>query len=191
MKTPLNSLGSTVQLGLLLLTIPVVLLAQSTWNGLRFGMTQGDVNKALEGKAERVPNPNSNDDLDVLLTLPDFKVANLSMRVNFWFGKTSGNLERISLVTVDPFKATPKNDQFLRSRTAIRDVEEMVAGKYGPPATIDGECNVDRALTTNALVHSCNKVYSSGGQRITLTWSGGLGRITLLAVRYEPQPNVL
>jgi hypothetical protein len=174
---------------LIVLAVDGVSFAQSTWKGLRFGMSEAEVRKTYTGALHIVVNENQEtvlvDDSVELLG------AALSVRasVRLSLGK-AGKLEVINIIAENPF-ATEKDETSAigSSSAAISELTNRLIDKYGKPLTQEGSCNltVDMLLTRKMFL--CNDMWKSNGQNIKMHWFVRNGRLSNFFLSYQPEPT--
>jgi hypothetical protein len=159
-------------------------LAQTTWKGLRFGMSETEFKQAYSGNLREVPAGEKvfelNDD-DVQL-IPD-----VSFQAKFWF--ISG-LYRIYLeMKEDPFAGNP--NATAKSVASMNFLNEQLQLKYGSPIVERGECRITSTmLVINPnFAGMCNKSWRAEGQVIELYWSMLNGRLKSCHLEYSPLSN--
>src|SRR5260370_27452228 len=134
---------------LLMLHSPVI--AQSTWRGMRFGMTEAEVRKVYEGIGEYALYKGEDylqDGNQLLKTM----VA----RVRFMLTGKAETLNRIEITSTNPFaKLAAGPPAAGPSLTAIRLVSSDLAEKYGKPVTEEVECSLTAAIVVLQNTRPC------------------------------------
>jgi hypothetical protein len=174
---------------LIMLAAEGVSFAQSTWKGLRFGMSEAVVRKTYTGALRKEVTENQ------VTVLVDDSVellgAALSVRasVRLSLGR-AGKLEEINIIAKEPF-SNEKDDVSAggASKAAIEEITSRLIDKYGKPLTEEAQCSL---TTEQILSHKpvlCNEMWKSEGQNIKMYWSVFDGRLKALIVSYEPVPT--
>ncbi len=156
---------------LAVLSVPCV--AQSTWNGLRFGMSRDDVEQALKAKGMTIAEKAQ----DVFAVSPTYEVElpNLTKPLPFYVEVT---FSKAGLQQVD---LNFKTDEALKSIGSIYAVVDIVNGsmkkaltaKYGQPIDASGSCNAESNDMVEILFNgnaSCNESWQSQGELISVKW---------------------
>ena len=174
---------------LIVLAVDGVSFAQTTWKGLRFGMSEAEVRKTYTGALSKEVTENQEtvlvDDSVELLGA----ALSVRARVRLSLGKV-GKLEEISIIAKDPF-SNEKDDVSAggASKAAIEEITSRLIDKYGKPLTEEGQCGL---TTEQILSHKpvlCNDMWKSEGQNIKMFWSVFDGRLRDLILSYQPVPT--
>jgi hypothetical protein len=171
------------------LVVDGVSFAQSTWKGLRFGMSEAEVRKSYTGALRKEVTEGHEtvliDDSVELLG------AALSVRakVELSLGKAN-KLEVINITAKDPF-ADDKDQTSASGSTeaAIEEITSKLVDKYGKPLTEDDQCNLTTRMLLTHKPILCNAMWKSGGQNIKLSWSAFDGRLKDFIISYQPEPT--
>ncbi len=171
---------------LLALTLLEVASAQSTWKGLRFGASEADVRKEYEGTLQK----KLSDDGRLVLVDVDQKLADQRATADLHFDK-NGKLTMIELYLKDPFAAERRTDAIGSSFAVITVLGNSLAEKYGKPVTEEGECrlSIEDVVNNSQKIFSCNKMWRSGEQTISLYWSIRFQRLFFYGLDYKPLPS--
>lgn len=164
-------------------------LAQTTWRGLRFGMSEADVRKAYGGTLRKEVSEAQEtvlvDDNRELLG------AALSVRakVDLSLGK-AGKLEVINITAENPFSeqrdATSASGSSL---AAITELTTRLEDKYGKPITEEGQCKLTAEMLIGRKPLLCKAMWKSEGQNIKMFWSVFDGRLKDFVLSYKPLPQ--
>lgn len=100
------------------------------WNKAKWGMTEDEILKAFEGQIEKLPQPKVEPSNYSNLVLRGVEIGGNKFFAQFWFGKSSNQLEGIELVPEDK----SKNSSYLYS-----SLERMLIQKYGQPSFVDNQ----------------------------------------------------
>lgn len=155
--------------GLLLATIT---FAQQTWSGLRFGMSQAEVRAALKEKwSAPLPEDKLSPGTRFVLggLVRGIEVDGLSGDASLLFCDDGKRLCEVTIV-LNPRKDKPDMDvqyEFLRAD---------LAKKYGAPIS-GARCPADS---------SCDTIFRSEGQAITLNSYRTRGKVIIVYLSYEP-----
>ena len=161
--------------------------AQETWQGLRFGMSEADAQKAYRGTLRSA----AGSDLLKALEDVDQKLEGMSAHAVLLFDKKTDALQQIIVNAQKPFAGeTNPTNAAGSSLAAINLLHRDLAEKYGTPITEDGECNLTAAMIVRNPTHfSCKKIWKSGGQTITMNWFLFYGRLDLMSLTYKTIPK--
>ncbi len=149
------------------------LSAQSTWNGLRFGMSQVEVEQALKDKqmtiSERKPEIFSVQPT-YQVVLPDL-IKPLPFNVELTMSR--GKLSSIDLQLDKEALMKRMGGDLLAVVTLVNDsMKAALSAKYGKPIAVEGACDT---LTTATLIHNdsvdCKESWQTEGQLISVSWS--------------------
>ena len=171
-----------LKIALLILMTAEIASAQTTWKGLRFGMTEADVRKAYHASLELKRNEKG----ELSLLDRNQKLAGTQATAEFYFGK-SGKLEQIGLSMKDPFAAKPDTAAG-SSLAVIETLNDELVQKYGASISRKGTCDLTAEDLVNARIpiFTCESLWKSGGQTIKMFWVVEKERISSLALVYEP-----
>lgn len=165
-----------------------VLFAQTTWKGLRFGMSEAEVRKAYGGELHKEVSESQNvilvDNLELLR-------APLKMRAKVELSLGKGDkLEVINIIAKDAF-ADEKSETNAKGATlaAVNELTTRLTDKYGNPTTEEGKCKpTAEMLLDNQNLLSCSKMWRSEGQNVKMFWSIRNGRLSAFILAYKPFP---
>jgi hypothetical protein len=167
---------------LIVLAAEGVSFAQSTWKGLRFGMSETEVRKTYTGALRKEVTQLQetvlvDDSVELLGTALSVRAS-----VRLSLGK-AGKLEVINIIAKNPF-ATEKDEASASgsSLAAIKELTSRLIDKYGKC-----DLTVDMLLTGKPVL--CNDMWKSEGQNIKMYWSVFDGRLRDFILSYEPVPT--
>lgn len=179
----------TFHILLIVLAVEGALLAQSTWKGLRFGMSEAEVRKTYGGTlrkevTERQETVLVDDSVELL-------GAALSVRakVDLSLSK-AGKLEVINIIAEKPF--ANEKDETSASGSSLAAIEELtrrLVDKYGKPLTEEGQCRLTAEMLLSRKPVLCNDMWKSEGQNIKMFWSVFDGRLRDFVLSYKPVPT--
>ncbi len=175
---------------LLALAVQGFLYGQSTWKGLRFGMSETEVRntygKALQKQVNEAQETDLVDDNFELLPAP----LNVPARVGLSLGK-SGKLEVINIIAKENPFANEKDDASASGSTLalIDEMTSRLVDRYGKPLTEEGECKLTVEMLLNHTPVVCHAVWRSEGQKIEVAWSVFDGRLKNFIPSYQPVPT--
>lgn len=181
-------------IGLLIcLGVSSIVFAQTTWHGLKFGMSEQDVRGQYQGQLEKVPSADGSYQLvDRAQKLtggnPD---AGWQAAAHLHFDK-SGKLASVEVVMTDPLLTASGTSATGGSFAAIDVLTEKLVQKYGEPISREGECGVtiqDVIQNQPQRIFTCKKLWKAADQTITLYWSVEYQRLSFFSLDYEPLPN--
>lgn len=172
-----------------LLLVPVVLLsslalnAQTTWKGLKFGMSRDETKKVL---AEYDLQPNENKDLvsrtDYVLNPPQMD-ANWPFKIRLQFNP-AGKLNIVLLELDSDKEIADKRTTNRESAVGVTAgmLLSVFTDKYGNPIKSQGQVRGIRSF--------CSKSWSTTGQSVSLFWSfDGPPMDTKLFIQYTVTPD--
>jgi hypothetical protein len=168
----------------------VPLQGQSTWGGLRFGMTETEVKEVLKDRAVSTgdkPGPNPLYYTAVRLASVEIQVPysttfTASQKPEFPIIKGTGALDfdtkkgtllRISLDFGSHEKNPSTNDKGLRA-VAYSYISDQLTEKYGNPSSQNGHCFATRNEIFEKFVYDpdsiakCSKMWRKDGQSIEM-----------------------
>lgn len=168
---------------------------QSTWSGLRFGMSKDDAMETLK-KRGMMASVESSDVMTVKpsyqVNLPDLAIP-LSFDVELTFSK--GGLQQIDL--------NLKTDELLKSVKSVyaladaanNSMKKALTAKYGKPIEADGACNAESSELVETMFNgdtSCKESWQSQGQLISVSWwySKQRNRLVYIASYQAPSPDL-
>ncbi len=161
----------TMAVALMLSTLPAC--AQSTWNGLRFGMSKEEADQTLKAKGMAISERNPN----VFAVMPTYQVSlpdlvkPLPFNAELTFSK--GALQGINLNLI-----TDEATKSIGSLYAVVDIvngsmKKALMAKYGKPIEANGACDAGGNELMDILFNgnaSCAESWQSQGQLISVKW---------------------
>ena len=144
-----------------------VLMAQETWGGLKFGMTEGEAQSALKSRATKTIRDAASEqpvgsDLYAAIQVTDVKVSDLPGKANLLFDAKTKKLAQINVSLL-----LDGSSMSIGSRMAYNSIiPESLSAKYGKPL-IDFTCP--------GYGISCSAKWKDGKQVISLTILRELG----------------
>jgi hypothetical protein len=178
--------GVTIMLKIalmMILTAAQIASAQTTWKGLRFGMSEAEVRKQYP--ASFVKKPIQNDEFE--LVDRDQKLVGQSASAELFFDK-AGKLEQISLdmePLADDIEATKAAGSSL---AVIQMLNKQLVEKYGQATSANGKCDLaaEDLLSKSVPIFTCESLWKSAGETINLIWVVKKMRISTLGLVYKP-----
>jgi hypothetical protein len=174
-------------------SVSCVAFAQTTWQGLKFGMSEQDARKQYQRTLEKVPAADGSFQLvDSAQKLtggnPD---AGWQAAAHLYFDKGS-KLAHIEVVMTDPLLTASGTSATGDSFAAISVLTEKLVQKYGEPISHEGECGLtveDVFYSPPQKIFSCKKLWRAADQTIQLDWSVQYQRLRFFSLEYEPLPS--
>lgn len=168
------------------LSVACVGFAQSTWQGLKFGMSEQDVRSQYQGTLEKVPSADGGFQLvDTAQKLTgENPNAGWQAAAHLHFDK-SAKLASIEVVMTD---RPDTGDSF----AAISVLTDKLVQKYGVPISSDGECGTtieDVVYNPPQKIFTCKKLWKVIDQTIQLYWSVQYQKLSFFGLDYEPLPK--
>lgn len=175
---------------LLTLTIHGVLLAQTTWKGLRFGMSEAEIRTTYGANLRKEISAKG-----AVLVDEDLELLGAPLRVRAHVELSLGKVDKlrvIDIVVKSPF-ANEKNETSASgaSLAAVGELMTRLTDKYGNPITEEGHCELTAEMLLSRMSFLCEKMWKSDGQNIKLFWSVFDGRLRDFVVSYKPIPTDL
>jgi len=179
---------STPKLGFFIAILALSLSAQPTWNGLRFGMTEAEVQTALAGKATYTPQDDKG-----FGHLEKITVATNGTAVVVGKGSVQFAQDKLVKVWLDFSRyedSRPNNDELAMRSITYGTVTDGVVGRYGKPVRITGSCPAkDDVLkrfvyTPNARL-KCTALWKDDNQTIEMSVDF-VGVALFLTIEYKP-----
>lgn len=171
---------------LLIFTAAEIAAAETNWKGLRFGMSDADVRKVYPASFEKKPTENGAYEL----LDHDQKLSKWPATAGLYFDNT-GKLSLIELFMEDPF-ANSGSSATGSSFAVMSVLTDSLVEKYGKSISQKGECE----LTIHDVVYSqpeklftCEKLWKSAGQTISMYWSVRNQCLSFFALTYKPLPS--
>lgn len=180
---------STFRIVLIVLAAGQVMFAQSTWKGLRFGMSEVDVRKTYGGTLHKEVTKAQ----ETVLVEDSVELlgAALSVRAQVRLSLGKGDkLEVINIVAENPF-ANDKDETNASGSSlgAIDELTRRLVDKYGKPLTEEGQCKLTAEMLLSRKPVLCNDMWKSEGQNIKMFWSVFNGRLRNFVLSYQPVPT--
>jgi hypothetical protein len=171
------------------LAVEGVLFAQSTWKGLRFGMSEAEVRKTYGGTSRK--EVTGRQETVLVDESVELLGAALSVRakVDLSLGQ-AGKLEVINIIAENPF--ANEKDETNASGSSLGAIEELtrrLIDKYGKPLTEEGQCKLTAEMLLSRKPVLCNDMWKSEGQNIKMSWSVFDGRLRNFVLSYQPVPT--
>jgi hypothetical protein len=158
--------------------------AQTTWKGLKFGMTEEEVRKVFSSTLDKEN-----------LAKGRYALLNRSQNLfdtrataKFYFS-ADGKLDMISVFMLDPFANDPNPNQAeAKTIEIIETANKELTGKYGNPLSVEGDCavTVESVMSSPTGILICDKLFKSEGQGISLGYSVKHERLSTLGITYKP-----
>jgi len=171
---------------LFVLMIGQVSFAQTTWKGLRFGMSEADLRKEYTASLEK----NLTENGEFKLTDKNQELYGSRATAEFYFDK-DGKLSMIELFMKDPFAGMSTATG--ASLALVSDFPKRLVEKYGVPVSQEGDCEdwtAEIAVTSyQGKIFSCDKRWRSDGQTIKMYWAVHNPTISFFSISYEPLPS--
>ena len=160
------------------------LSAQTTWSGLKFGISSTEAEQALKDRgmtlSERVPyhftvHPSYQ------VELPEVeKPVPFNVELDLSGG---GKLKRIELQLDNQALLSRMGGNYVAMATLVNDrMKAALSAKYGAPVAVKGACE---SLSDAMLIHGsnvdCEESWKTEGQLITVSWGyvQGQGRVLM------------
>jgi len=163
--------------------------AQSTWKGLRFGMSEAEVRTTYTGVLRKEVTENQ----ETVLVDDSYELLGPALsvpaKVELSLGKT-GKLEVINITAKNPF-ANEKDEASASGSTlaAVNEVTQRLTDKYGKPLTEEGQCELTAEMLLDRKPVFCNDTWKFEGQNIKMFWSVFDGRLSDFILSYQPVPT--
>jgi hypothetical protein len=151
------------------------LSAQTTWNGLRFGMTAGDAKAYMKSQGFDVGAVGEDEKHQT--ATPDYELQLPNLTVTFPF-KPEFNFDSTGLSVITLGLNGPKwleriaNNMFVAVTLAAKDIHDALVTKYGQPVSMDGPCNnvTVSMLLNNRRDTTCEAKWKGDSQMISVYW---------------------
>ena len=163
------------------------IVAQNTWNGLRFGMSQDQAKQLLAKQGFEL---HQRADEEAYTLTPDFSLRIQGLPAACSFGPLlffdSGKLWNISLtLNIDKMRADTKLGSVELLQLLAEKVFNELVVKYGSPTSQTGPCEQVSTMSTSAIVEAkpflrCKAKWRGDAQLITLGWSYYTGAGSLM-----------
>jgi hypothetical protein len=179
-----NRMSKTI---LLILMAAQVASAQTTWKGLRFGMSEADVRKEYSASLEK----ETTEDGEFQLSDANQELFGSRAMALFFFDR-NGKLSQIELFMKDPFADKAGTGATGSSLALISEMPKKLIEKYGVSVSQKGECDLaaeDIFENPPTKIFTCDKLWRSDGQTIDMYWSVGNQRVAFFAITYKPLPS--
>jgi hypothetical protein len=165
-----------------------------TWQGLRFGMTEGEVKPILSRKGIKlIPSKQANSEdseNDWEAKQSDYKLR-LLFKVTLRF--RSGRLDLIDLyLDADRIERDHSVERQILAAIANKALFAMLMGKYGKPITQKGFCGDVSSRDIMSGDRKCEVSWSADGQVVSYDWEWykTLNELFVL-IKYKPQTSDL
>lgn len=159
---------------LILMGLGHSLLAQSTWNGLRFGESHAEVAQALKAKGMTIDEA-APDVINVQSTYevsaPDTPVK-IPFRVQVLFSKSG--LRQVNLGLDSDSIVQKIGNLYSAIEIVNRSMKNALTAKYGAPIAKDAGCDAEGNSLVEKMLEGgevqCNASWRSEGQLISVDW---------------------
>ncbi len=170
----------------ILATMPIASVAQTTWQGLKFGMGEAEVRSSYKGKLEK--NGPSSKDWLFKLTDHDQKLLIHHATAVLYFDHDA------KLAGIELYMQDPPEDEGGSAGSGLAlftALTERLVEKYGRPASRTGDCQPTVEDVVGHPEHhlGCEQVWRSEGQIIKFTWLFNQERLKFAGLSYSPKPN--
>lgn len=163
--------------------IPIFMSAQSTWKGLRFGMSEEEILKEYKGALRKQISEKSETQL-VTENVELWPSVSGSEAVIAEGRFTLGSGNKLQLIDL-----TVRPENISSTTLAMTSLlAQRISEKYGQPVSMKGECNATPATLIRSLLLTCIQSWKGEGQTIRLIWAVTRGRFTNLSITYAPTP---
>lgn len=152
--------------------------SQTTWKGLRFGMSEDEVRKTYEGPLQ----PSDQDGEYMGLGDTSQRLEGMPMSVHLVFSGVPKKLAWISLLVNKPF-ADQAGDLASVSRVKIKMLEQHLVEKYGKPIREGKECQSPYGAS------SCDMMWKADEQNVLFHWVFFDRCLQSLTLTYKPLPK--
>lgn len=170
------SLAAILGFGALLATLTLSALpacAQSTWNGLHFGMSEEEADQTLRTKGMTTSERNPN----VLAVQPTYQVSlpDLVNPLPFYAELTfsKGALQQIDLNLITDEALKSIGSLYAVVDTVNGSMKKALTAKYGQPIEANGACDAGGNDLVGILFNgnaTCSESWQSQGQLISVKW---------------------
>lgn len=183
---PAVRLRGWVVLVFALMTVPA-LVAQSTWHGLKFGMSETEIRQAYQGTLQAQVGPSGGRML-----------VDTNQKLSVWKATAylhlddDGKLASVEVIMKDPFALQSTTSALGLSFAVIPVLNDELVQKYGRPVTATGDCNatIDDVLRDQPdAVFNCEKLWRANAQTINMSWSISSQRLSFWSIEYKPLPT--
>jgi hypothetical protein len=168
---------------MMILTAAQIASAQTTWKGLRFGMSEAEVRKQYPAVFEKKPIQND----EFALVARDQKLVGEPASAELFFDK-DGKLDQISL-DIEPLADDIEATKAAGSSLAIiQMVNKQLVEKYGQATSTHGKCDLaaEDLISKAVPIFTCDSLWKSEGQTVNLLWVVKKMRISMLGLVYKP-----
>jgi hypothetical protein len=160
-----------LKIALLILMAAEVASAQTTWKGLKFGMSEADVRATYTASFEKKPL----DTGGFALIDRGQELAGSKATAQLDFDK-NGKLEQIDLTM-----------EAGSSLATVGFLTDKLVEKYGASVSQEGHCDLTADdLVAPSKMFTCTRLWKSDGQTITWYWAVKNKLISLCALVYRP-----
>ncbi len=190
----------------ILFALAQCVVAQITWNGLKFKTSEDDVKKQMLAQGfELHPVANNQGHYtatpDFLLTLPDL-IIKLPFKPELTFGSAGMQTITLSLNTLKLLADNPKLNSLEVTLVSAKSIHDALVTKYGPPLEQSGPCNKVDSLTLEGFDEhyrplpretvACITKWRGEAQLITVSWFFDRDEKKLTYIlQYQSQANGL
>jgi hypothetical protein len=169
-----------------LAVMPIASTAQTTWQGLKFGINEADVRSSYKGKLEK--DDASSKDWLFKLTDHDQKLLIHHATAVLYFDHDA------KLADIELYMKDPPESEGGSAGSALASFEvltERLVEKYGRASSKKGDCQPTVEDTVRRPEHylGCEQLWRSEGQIIKFTWLFSQGRLKFAGLDYSPKPN--
>ena len=157
--------------------------AQTTWKGLRFGMSEAEARKQYPAQLEKKSIENG----EFELVDRNQKLIDKPASAKLFFDK-SGKLDQISL-EMEPFAVDVDASKAAGSSLAVIEIlNKQLVEKYGQATSKEGKCDViaEDFLSESQPTFTCDSLWKSAGETVNLIWVVKKMRISDLGLVYKP-----
>ena len=147
-------------------------VTQTTWNGLHFGSTPGEVRQSLAKQGMELQPATDCSEVSNCrsqrVVSPDWKLqvpasqSPLQFKVRLFFS-SDDHLQLIHLLLLGH-----EHSDAYDAHTAVSSIKEQMIGRYGTPATQSGVC--DTSAFSDAEQLECSMIWRADGQNVKLSW---------------------
>jgi len=161
---------------LLIFALAQLSVAQTTWDGLRFKMSEEDVKKQMSAQGFEL-HPVANDrghytaTPDYDLMLPDLRIT-LPFIPELNFGTSGMSVITLSLDTAKFLTDNPRLDPMSMTLISAKSIHDALVTRYGQPLEQSGSCNkvdVPTLLGDRGIVE-CKTKWRGEAQLVMVSW---------------------
>src|SRR5450759_674511 len=171
--------------------------AQTTWGGLRFGMSVEEAKRVLAGHVLAEERPLLNPAV-LILKLKPVIVGSVESEPRVIFDRTSGHLTTVVLnfgIQSQGCFDKPDPGLYAKITMAVKSVGETFPYEYGKPVQEKGSWPSEDTVTSHLVTRKvgeafkCERFWTTGGQTIR-TWLSIVCDTLFMTVSYEPGNRV-